>query len=116
LLPATVEIFFRGLILGDLATRLPIQKSGGRWFVSWPAFVSAALYALMFLLFLSPTSGQLQTSQGFVIVLGAVVFGIALGVARERSESVIAPILLHWLCAAALLLIPSLLLEFHFGL
>jgi membrane protease YdiL (CAAX protease family) len=105
LLPVTVEIVFRGLILGDLAWRLPIQKSGGPWFVSWPAFISGALYALMFLSFLSFTSGQLKMSHWFVSLPAAVMFGTALGMARERSESIVAPILLHWLCAAALLLV-----------
>ena len=109
LLPVTVEILFRGLILGDLAWRLPIQKSGGPWFVSWPAFISGALYALMFLSLLSFTSGQLQMIHWFVSLPAAVMFGIALGMARERSESVIPPILLHWSCTAALLLTPSLL-------
>jgi membrane protease YdiL (CAAX protease family) len=104
LLPATVEILFRGIILGDLASRLPIQKSNGPWFVSWPASISGALYALMFLSFLSFTTGQLQMSHWFVSLPAAVMFGIALGMARERSESIVAPILLHWLCAAALLL------------
>ena len=105
LLPMTVETVFRGLILGDLAWRLPIQKSGGPWFVSWPAFISGALYALMFLSFLSFTSGQLQMSHWFVSLPAAVMFGTALGMARERSESIVAPILLHWLCVAALLLV-----------
>jgi membrane protease YdiL (CAAX protease family) len=105
LLPVTVEIVFRGLILGDLAWRLPIQKSGGPWFVSWPAFISGALYALMFLSFLSFTSGQLKMSHWFVSLPAAVMFGTALGMARERSESIVAPILLHCLCAAALLLV-----------
>ena len=109
ILPVTVEILFRGLILGDLAWRLPIQKSGGPWFVSWPAFISGALYALMFLSLLSFTSGQLQMIHWFVSLPAAVMFGIALGMARERSESVIPPILLHWSCTAALLLTPSLL-------
>jgi membrane protease YdiL (CAAX protease family) len=105
LLPVTVEIVFRGRILGDLAWRLPIQKSGGPWFVSWPAFISGILYALMFLSFLSFTSGQLQMSHWFVSLPAAVMFGTALGMARERSESIVAPILLHWLCVAALLLV-----------
>ncbi|HEU4345887.1 MAG TPA: CPBP family glutamic-type intramembrane protease, partial [Candidatus Binatia bacterium] len=104
LLPATVEILFRGLILGDLASRLPIQKGRGPWFISWPALISGALYALMFLSFLSLTTRQLQMSHWFVSLPAAVIFGIALGMARERSESIVAPILLHCLCAAALLL------------
>jgi membrane protease YdiL (CAAX protease family) len=44
-------------------------------------------------------------SHWFVSLPAAVMFGTALGMARERSESIVAPILLHWLCAAALLLV-----------
>jgi membrane protease YdiL (CAAX protease family) len=42
-------------------------------------------------------------SHWFASLPAAVMFGIALGMARERSESIVAPILLHWLSAAALL-------------
>ncbi|HXV80546.1 MAG TPA: CPBP family intramembrane glutamic endopeptidase [Candidatus Binatia bacterium] len=110
LLPVTVEIVFRGLILGDLAWRLPIERSGGPWFVSWPAFISGVLYASMFLSFLIFTSDQIKISHWFVTLPAAVMFGTALGMARERSESIVAPILLHWLCAAALLLVRNFLL------
>ena len=39
---------------------------------------------------------------------GAFAFGLAAAIARERSESVVAPVAFHWLCAAGVLLARSL--------
>ena len=33
-----------------------------------------------------------------VSLVGALAFGLAAGMARERSESLLAPILFHWIC------------------
>jgi membrane protease YdiL (CAAX protease family) len=110
LLPLGAELLFRGVILGHLAARLPIQKSPGLWWRSWPTLISTALYAgASLILFLSVSSGQIQISQWILIVGGAVIFGVASGVARERSESILASVLLHWVCVAALLLSRRLL-------
>ena len=105
LLPLAAELLFRGVILGDLAARLPIQKSGGSRRRSWPTLISAVIYAAgSLLLFLSVSRGEIQITQSLLIVVGSVIFGIASGIARERSESILASVLLHWLCTAALLL------------
>src|SRR6266545_568534 len=105
LLPLGAELLFRGVILGHLAARLPIQKNGGSWWRSWPTLISTALYAgASLLLFLSFSRGQMQITQWFLVVAGAVIFGIASGIARERSESILSSVLLHWVCVAALLL------------
>jgi membrane protease YdiL (CAAX protease family) len=110
LLPLAAELLFRGVILGDLAARLPIQKSGGAWWRSWPTLISTALYAAAsLLLVLTISRGEVQISQALLIIGGAVVFGIASGTARERSESILVSVLLHWLCTAALLLSRRLL-------
>ncbi len=110
ILPLGAELLFRGVILGHLAARLPIQKSAGLWWRSWPTLISTALYAgASLLIFLSCSRGQIQISQWFLIVGGAVIFGIASGIARERSESILASVLLHWVCVAALLLSSRLL-------
>ncbi len=110
ILPLGSELLFRGVILGHLAARLPIQKSAGLWWRSWPTLISTALYAgASLILFLSVSRGQIQLSQWFLIVVGAVIFGIASGITRERSESVLASVLLHWVCVAALLLSNRLL-------
>jgi hypothetical protein len=100
----STEVLFRGIVLGQLAARLPIQKHGGLWWHSWPTMTSAALYAVASLvLFVTMSSGQLPIYQSALIVTGSIIFGIASGIARERSESVLASVLLHWICAAALL-------------
>jgi len=110
ILPLGAELLFRGVILGHLAARLPIQKSPGVWWRSWPTLISTALYAgASLLLFVSFSNGQLQISQWFLVVGGAVIFGVASGVARERSESILASVLLHWVCVATLLVSSRLL-------
>jgi membrane protease YdiL (CAAX protease family) len=109
LLPLAAELLFRGVVLGHLAARLPIQKSAGQWWNSWPTLISTALYAATSLiLFMTISRGEIFFTQWLLIVAGAAIFGIASGIARERSESVLASVLLHWLCAAALLLCSSL--------
>jgi membrane protease YdiL (CAAX protease family) len=110
LLPLGAELLFRGVILGHLAARLPIQKSGGLWWRSWPTLISTALYAgASLLLFLSFSRGEIQISQSLLIVAGAAIFGISSGITRERSESILSSVLFHWICAAALLLSGRLL-------
>lgn len=105
LFPLAAELLFRGVILGHLAARLPIQKSGGAWGRSWPTMISSALYAAAsVLLYLSVAKGEIEIIPSLLIAAGAFIFGIASGTARERSESILASVLLHWLCTAALLL------------
>jgi membrane protease YdiL (CAAX protease family) len=107
--PLAAELLFRGVILGNLAARLPIQKSGP-WWHSWPTLISTVLYAAAsVLVFVSLSSGEIQMNQLLLIASGAAVFGIASATARERSESILASVVLHWICTAALLLSSRLL-------
>ena len=109
-LPLAAELLFRGVILGHLAARLPIQKSSGPWWNSWPNLISTALYAAASgVLFRCFSTGELQISQWFLIFGGAAIFGTASGIARERSESILASVLVHWVSVAALLLSSRLL-------
>ena len=104
LLPLTAELLFRGVIIGHLAGRLPIRGGGAPWWHSWPNLISAALYAGSSLVLLfSFSGGEIQINQWLVTVGGAAIFGIASGIARERSESILSSVLLHWVCVAALL-------------
>ena len=110
LLPLAAELLFRGVILGNLAARLPIQRNGDPWWRSWPTLISTALYAAAsVLLFATISRGEMQISQSLLIVGGAVIFGVSSGAARERSESILSSVLLHWVCVAALLLSSRLL-------
>ena len=105
LYPLAAELLFRGVILGNLAARLPIQKSAGPWWPSWPTLISTALYTVAsLLLFLTFARVGSQIGQSLLIVGGAAIFGISSGIARERSESVLPCIALHWGCAAVLLI------------
>jgi membrane protease YdiL (CAAX protease family) len=110
LLPLGAELLFRGVILGHLAGRLPIQRSAGPWWHSWPTLISTVLYTVAsLLLFVTISRGQILFGQWVLIVTGSAIFGVASGIARERSESVLVSVLLHWVCAATLLLFSRLL-------
>ncbi|HZO10256.1 MAG TPA: CPBP family glutamic-type intramembrane protease [Myxococcota bacterium] len=110
LLPLGAEILFRGLVQGSLGWVLRMQRVGGPWLLSWPTLVSAALYAPWVLVLASisvlelPASGAAWNAP----LWGALVFGAAAGVARERSESLLLPLLLHGICATVVLLVRAL--------
>jgi membrane protease YdiL (CAAX protease family) len=107
MLPLATEVVFRGLIHGGLVRTFAIQQCGGPWFVSWPVIVSAVLFALWSALLELPPASLTQTllgnSNASGPLLGALILGVATGMIRERSESLLPPILLHWLCAAAVI-------------
>jgi len=111
-LPATAELLFRGVILGTLAWTFPMQLPDGPWRLSAPAALSSALYAFWCALpfFADPPLLGLgiEAWPPLVPILGGLVFGVALAVARERSESILAPLVLHWLCAALVVAVPTL--------
>ncbi|HEY2739573.1 MAG TPA: hypothetical protein VGK45_14285 [Thermoanaerobaculia bacterium] len=101
-LPLAAELTFRALAHGILARAFAIQHDGGRWFLSWPTVLQALFYTLATPLALLTATARLPT--GWVLALplaGALLFGLAAGVARERSGSALAPLLLHWLSAFA---------------
>lgn len=92
--PIVAEVLFRGIAHGALAQRFPTQHAGGRWFLSWPVFISSVLYALWSLPPFLPFF-----SYGVELTFaGALLFGISSGMARERSESLLPCLLLHWAC------------------
>jgi membrane protease YdiL (CAAX protease family) len=93
--PLAAELIFRAVVHGVLARSFPIQHDGGRWFLSAPTLISAALYAAITPL--PPPAAALAQPWGWLLTLaGALLFGLAAGAARERSGSVLAPLLLHW--------------------
>lgn len=105
LFPLLAEVLFRALAHGTLVRNFHMQRSTGRWFLSWPVGVSAALYTLWTLaLWRPPLSSAQLLMPGvtwLVPLIGALVLGIGLGMARERSGSLLAPLALHYLAAAA---------------
>ena len=107
--PAAAELLFRGIVHGGLASVSTIQRSGGPWFLSWPVVLTSGLYAICSILPALLTASAPQNMLGAAgyptVLLGALGFGIASGMARERAESLLPPIVLHWLGVAAVLVI-----------
>lgn len=97
----SAELLFRGLVHGILARAYSTQKVGGRWYLSWPVVISSLVYLFWALVpFHAPT-----ILLGLKAGMAAFLFGICCGVARERSGSLLPPILIHCAC----LLIPALI-------
>ena len=89
-----------------------MQECGGPWLLSCPVIVSAGFYALWGAILRHPAISLTQATTGgpdsTLPLLGALLFGAAAGMARERSESIAVSILLHWIGVAAVLLAPYL--------
>lgn len=111
-LPLAAEILFRSTVHGLLSEELRTQISGGRWFLSGPAIVSAFLYAGATLAPFLPVQATLPflpqqwIPTGLLLVgihfLAAFLFGLIVATVRERSESVWTSVAFHWLCAFSL--------------
>jgi membrane protease YdiL (CAAX protease family) len=101
--PIAAEILFRGIVHGITAQSFLTQRTGGRWFLSWPVFLSSLLYGLwsLFPLLHFPVQGAALT------LTAALLFGISNGMIRERSESLLPCFILHWSCVIILLLVFS---------
>ncbi|MEM8964542.1 MAG: CPBP family glutamic-type intramembrane protease, partial [Acidobacteriota bacterium] len=94
-----LELTFRGLVHGILIPRAWIQTVRGRWFLSLPTIVAAVLYAVATTLatwfWTQPEPVQVQELLGITrlpVFLGALLAGVALGMIRERSTSLLAAI------------------------
>ncbi len=97
----SAELLFRSLVHGILARSYSVQKVRGRWYLSWPVLISSLIYLLWALV-------PFQASTIWHVLragIAALLFGICCGMARERSGSVLPPIIIHCAC----LLIPALL-------
>ena len=102
--PIGAEVLFRGWVHGRLAKHFPTMHTDGRWFVSWPVFISSMLYAsysaLPFLPFFD---------RGVALTfVGALLFGLSSGMVRERSESLLPCLILHWSVLLMLVVGPPL--------
>jgi len=110
ILPLAAEFLFRGFAHGIIAGEHRIQHSGSSWFLSWPNLVSSVLFAL-FVGFRAVTAGAepatILTGWGSGNLFAAFAFGAALGMVRERSDSVYSAWLVHAVAALALLLISA---------
>ncbi|TNF78275.1 MAG: CPBP family intramembrane metalloprotease [Acidobacteria bacterium] len=99
--PLLAEIVFRGLAHGVLVRSFDSQHAGGRWFLSWPVVLSGTYYALWTLplgLHLVSPLVRLSTPFSFLLLaFAALVGGLALGMVRERSGSLVASLGFHYL-------------------
>jgi hypothetical protein len=110
---AAVEVWFRGVVHGILVLESPVQRPGGPWFLSRGTLVSAASYAVVATVLASRVLdsawlARLELEPREVAGgIAALMFGVglALGVIRERSLSLLPGIgiqLLGVLAAAGL--------------
>ncbi len=106
LLPLAAEIGFRGLAQGLLMQRFRARTVEGSWLPSWPAMLSALFFALWTAaLFLAgPASAAGNQPSPIAALGGALLLGLALGMARERGESLLASLALHYLGIGAVIL------------
>lgn len=93
------EVLFRGWIFADLVRAFGAPRRGARWPPSPPVWISALLFALVSIL---PGLGFSSLLPGLpppwsVVADGllAGLFGLALGALRERSESLLTPLVVH---------------------
>jgi hypothetical protein len=94
LLAAASELLFRGTVHDLLARVYATQKIGGRWYLSWPVLISTAAYAFWALV----PFRTFSVVWGIKTAAAVCIFGACCGVARERSGSLLAPLLIHCGC------------------
>jgi hypothetical protein len=92
--PAALELLFRGFVTARLLPAFPRARPS--WVPLLPALGYAALIAAL-------PSAVAPLGGPWTAPLAAFIFGLASGAARERSESLLQPLLFAWLGAAALL-------------
>jgi membrane protease YdiL (CAAX protease family) len=105
--PIALELLFRSLAHGLLAQYARIGRPKKRLFLSWPLIGAALLYA-GFSLWLDTSSTSIALILEHPLMhmkpaLGAFLMGIVLGIVRERSQSIIPPIIFHALSAATVM-------------
>lgn len=103
-LPLAGEILFRGYLYGALARRYRCMHLGGEWFLSFPAIVTGLCYAFIALLLatdaplvdaLNDFSEWIARVDQLLHFAGAFCFALLAGMARERSGSLLVPLLFH---------------------
>jgi hypothetical protein len=111
-LPLTAELLFRSLAHGLLTQGAKIQRSDTRWFLSWPIAGSTILYMVYILSLSMVSSAQIspiQPGRLAISLVSAALFGLSLGMVRERSQSLFPAMLFHVLAAAVAFIITRLL-------
>jgi membrane protease YdiL (CAAX protease family) len=105
-IPLASELLFRGLAYGILAEGTSTKGYNSRWFLSYPVVASAILYTsfIICLVFLPKFfNGALQLESFSETAFAAFTFGLANGIVRERSHSILPAILFHTIAIAVFL-------------
>ncbi|HVR30929.1 MAG TPA: CPBP family glutamic-type intramembrane protease [Thermoanaerobaculia bacterium] len=94
------EVAFRGAAHGTLARFFRMSYPPSRWVPSTPVLIAAALYALVTPLLGvghggAPLPALVPGAGWLFVVPGALLVGLASGLARDRSGSVLASIAVH---------------------
>ena len=108
LIPLSLELLFRSLVHGMMAQLATIQNCESRWFFSGPTIGSALLYAaaIGFQMTMMADHPMAILTNGLLIkyIAVAAIFGLAAGMIRERSHSILPAWLFHAAAAATSLL------------
>ncbi len=108
LIPLSLELLFRSLVHGMMAQLATIQDCESRWFFSGPTIGSALLYAatIGFQMTMMADHPMAILTNGILIkyIAVAAIFGLAAGMIRERSHSVLPAWLFHAAAVATSLL------------
>ncbi len=103
-LAAACELLFRGALHGLLADVWPAPGPPGAWRLSPPVVVCALLSAAAWPVLMPIPFAMLSSPYGIVLAarfgIAGIGLGLACGLARERSGSVLAPLALHAAAAA----------------
>ena len=108
LIPLSLELLFRSLVHGMMAQLATIQDCESRWFFSGPTIGSALLYAATIGLQMTMMADHPMAilTNGILIkyIAVAAIFGLAAGMIRERSHSILPAWLFHATAVATSLL------------
>jgi membrane protease YdiL (CAAX protease family) len=111
-IPLTTELLFRSLAHGLLTQGAKIQRNDTRWFISWPIAGSTIVYVvyiMSLLLISSEQNSSIQLGRLAISLSSAALFGLSLGMVRERSQSLFPAILFHLLAAATVFIVTRLI-------
>ena len=102
-LPASAEVLFRGLVQAVLSRAVRNRGAVRSWIPRPAAALGAMLYAAtpVALAPLLWRPGIAPASASLLAIVGALLLGLACGLARDRSESLVPPVLFHLLAAGA---------------
>jgi hypothetical protein len=111
-IPLTAELLFRSLAHGLLTQGAKIQRNDTRWFMSWPIAGSTVVYVvyiMSLLLIGSDQNSSIQLGRLAISLSSAALFGLCLGMVRERSQSLFPAMLFHVLAAATAFIVTRLI-------